>query len=180
MSLTETATMHRTKSIALFLLAPIFLGACSNYQSTPVSPPATSPEESRGSQIHDEQKRSRDNEKRWKETSALEFLKISALKKKNPGSGVYETEGYVVKTVGVCDCPPGAKCDCENPSITISEKNQPPKESQLLDAPHEITIDTNPEGFKLGQKYRLKIEIPERDTPSEPIYYAELVAYRKE
>ncbi|NNF00409.1 MAG: hypothetical protein HKN25_15420 [Pyrinomonadaceae bacterium] len=167
--------MIRMLPISLVAIAILLsLASCKNIDKSETGTKAT-PEIKTSSPSSEEK-----NAARWKETTAKEFLKISDLKKKNPKEGIYETEGYIVGSVPVCDCPPEVDCDCDSPSITISEQNQPRKESRVLDGPREITIFTNPEGFKLGQKYRFKIEIPEKDSASEPIYYVDLVAYRFE
>ena len=165
--------MHKTDFFALFLLVPIFLGACSYFGSTSDSQPATTQESTDAERI-DEQKRARENEKRWNEATAKESLSISALKKKNPKGGIYETEGFVVDSYK-CPCDSHGAflrfCKCDPDSLTIAENTGENRGATLK-------ILTDPSDFNHGEKYRFKIKIPETRYKDEEGNEVFLVAYR--
>jgi len=112
----------------------------------------------------------------WDGTIANEFLTISELKKKHPTEGIYETEGYVVDSVGECNCSPGARCKCDPASITISEEQQIPRSDTLNEK--ELRILVNPDAISGGEKYRFKIRAHDYSSDGEPLDEVFYVAHK--
>ena len=106
-----------------------------------------------------------------KEPVAKGKLKISELKK-NPGPGIYATEGYVRYKSGPCDCPDYTTllihCKCASPEIIISEKNQPIDREQLKDFEIKILLDSNDQ-YQEGEKYSFKVEIQDHQADFDSI-----------
>ncbi len=117
------------------------------------------------------------NSKLWDKTTAKAYLPISKLKRQKSNGAIYETEGYIVDSVPICDCPPDYDCDCNTASITISEQNKKWHSKELGET--EILIFTDPEKFRSDQKYRFKIRVEKDELDSEPRQYVDLIAYRK-
>lgn len=108
----------------------------------------------------------------WENTATKGFLTISELRKKNPGVGNYETEGYVIDS-NICECPGNANCTCPPSTITVSEQNDSQSKEQI------IQIITHSDGFRRNQKYGFKIEISEENPASETLNNVFLLAYQK-
>ena len=111
--------------------------------------------------------------KKWEETDAREFFTVSDLNKEKPKPGIYETEGYVADTQTFkCDCPPGQVCRCPPDRILISEGSVKPPGATLW-------IQTDPSGFRKGERYRFKIRIRERSAFNKKIYEVFLAAHKR-
>lgn len=105
------------------------------------------------------------------------FYKISEIKSQNLSSGIYYTDGYVIKKYTCPPCPSGALCKpCMGSNIVISESDKIIQEYNLTNS--EIILFTNnPEKFELGKKYQFNINILENRTTTEPINNIEIIDY---
>lgn len=105
------------------------------------------------------------------------FYSVSQFKDKNPSSGTYNTEGYIVKKYECPPCPKGAMCKtCMEDNIVISEINKV-LDTYSLHNTEMIIFVKNPDQFEVGKKYRFSVQVRESKSTSEPINDIELVGY---
>ncbi len=112
------------------------------------------------------------------QTSGYKFQAISELKKSNPTSGIYKTEGYVVKKYTCPICPQGAVCKaCMRDNILISEKSKT-LETYSLNEKNLIIYTNIPNQFTLNQKYTFTIKILDFKSTGDTINDVELVDFK--
>jgi len=109
--------------------------------------------------------------------SDIIFYPISKIKQENLTSGIFNTEGFVVKIYTCPTCPEGAMCKvCMGDNIVISMDNKL-LESYSLTEKELIVFAENPKQFELGKKYKFTIRIFDYKSTGEPINNIELVGY---
>ncbi|MEI7709206.1 MAG: hypothetical protein WCI76_00660 [bacterium] len=106
-------------------------------------------------------------------SSNYQFYSIHDLKKSNLSSGLYDTEGYVVKKY---ECSSGISKPCMRNNVVISEHNIPLEKYNLSDDELIIFLD-NSKKLELGKKYRFSIRLLDSKTTDEIINDAELVGF---
>ena len=118
---------------------------------------------------------------KWEKTVAQRSLKISQIRKENPGTGTFEIEGFVTDNSYHCPCPilPSMLiyCSCAPPYIIIAEKIQRYDSEQYKDNEIKVLVET-PKDFKKDKKYRFKVNISQYQSERDQISEVSLVAYR--
>lgn len=95
----------------------------------------------------------------YPQATDYQSISIHELKRLNPESGFYNTEGYVAKIYSCPACPPGVICKpCMRDNIVISEQKITLDLYTLTDSELIIFV-SNPKQFKLGMKYNFSIQI---------------------
>jgi len=108
--------------------------------------------------------------------SDIIFYPISEIKQRNLTTGIFNTEGFVVK-IHTCPSCQGVVCKpCMGDNIVISMDSKL-LESYSLTEKELIVFDKNPKQFELGKKYKFTIRILDYKSTGEPFNNVELVGY---
>lgn len=117
------------------------------------------------------------NNTTYPQTANFAFYPIHGIKLNKFNSGIYNTEGYVVKIYTCPPCPKGSQCKlCMRDNIVISENNKLLETYSLSDKEIILFAD-NPKQFELGKKYNFSIKILDYKSTGEPIKDIEIVGY---
>jgi len=109
--------------------------------------------------------------------SDIIFYPISEIKQRNLTTGIFNTEGFVVKIYTCPPCPKDAVCKmCMENNIVISENNKILETYSLTEKELIIFVE-NPKQFELSKKYTFSINITNDKTTSTDINDIKLLEY---